>query len=1541
LGALGMPKYNFLGKEKKLNNNNFKELVLALYNKSKIDIAGTKDKISDYYKGIEKKTSNEKLDYFISITKKYISEYNEDFLIRSLRISPIGIKKYAIAYLKEKVLKYCSDNAKKEELIGLLDNGSQNKNISVSSLTNLVRNSLDDKYKDQISDSSIDYIPNDVIIKQFSKYVDLLESDISSMEDSSDIYERIGIEMNNHMSIYDYSYDSPLTTPKYVDEANEIINHLKDEQEIKLSNRQIDEYSNVLNHANILFGAPIINIESLEKDKIEIDNAIAYNHFNNAKENLRKKGFEVEIIKAGKNNKYGYYNKVNADKNNELNDLRNNTNIQFSNDTKKCLLNIIDLIRESKLEKDYIINDSNEKVYGFNKLRELGQKYKEAITSNNIEDKMKAIAYANEIKELDENISNILTAIEKYMPLEEDNLAFENDLDLLNNKDIPAKYRMDYQRIAHLSTLCSLINLVDKHGLDINDFLDEPSSFLRDLYQKEFLVNVDPSLNNKGLSGVDLLFNLSKRPDENVANEFLKDIPKLAIGLTYFEKDKKQRMENASKVYAMNETVFKPFTFAHKYDSYNLNNSIDRLIINPNLNFDDLKLRYYDPNKLSIVNMDEIGFDEIEFIKNSSESLEDFKTRFDENILKYMKLEADYIRENNNVDSVYFKTSKYIELASKALAKVLIVKKEDQDRNEYQELKKFLTNKKAYVNSLIDSIPNNPKYSEYLAVKELKDKEIVVNNKIYKINTFERQNEIANVLDNYERFVVRQKEIIKTDLKDFLRDEKNSSNDLKKKYDEYNIAFNIYQKMIEKTYGPNYKGEINNLLNDDIKESFRAYTDKRQSFENAKASYLKNLDDKVKSGVIPSSYFMDRSIQLEVNDFSKLPPLFRSDSLMDRDEYIKFRYPSEFETLSNEEKDLIFDRYKYEINSKENDFFSRKYLEIENLTLKNERTIQKSEPKEIDKIDYRLLENRFLNIEKKYINALDYERPHNLFNELTALRMQSDSISDFKKNLDEKILNIIEGYDKGLKDLPSIENVIDYSQKAALKYLLVVSTYNRNSDEAKSLSDFLVDGRAYVNNLIKHENEKSLIDNQIKYDIKKAKIDELSINKYANSMRDFNDYYNKEIKKTEIHTDLLYEEEDASNVLRDLNKYAKDLRNEKRFVENNIMFIPSEPPACILALAGITREKYLAMSIDEKIQDCQESYDYILDGIYTILDYYYSRGHIPAEYVIERMNRLKNKNFDIPSKFTVDGLPGMNKYIKSKYPTLAQELTYDEKKNIYLNYIHECDENRRQFILRNYFTEKGLTEKRLHDIEALDLPRIGEEKSTKEVQNLIYDEIENNLKIEKDKVDSVLPEFDNLSEISVEDINLNDMAELDLLDSVNPKELAKEEVDYIRKHDHFSKWIDNLKKVIKEEIGEEEYELQSIEENFKYDPVKDSFNYWLDDHIQALDMIFEDNLNDVFSSATKMLDNESKDIFVKEIVNLPEFRKYFENEIQEFAYTPLYESPAKDDYNLASENAVFTDFVKQLKKDLDEREIEFEDDDELELSDEKEIEIIK
>ena len=331
-----MPKYNFLGKDKKLNSANFIRIVSDLYEKSKRDTIETSDKIDDYYNNLETKNAKERLEYFVGISKEYISKESEDFILRNLRLSSVDVRNYVIDDLRKKLLKYCKNNSKRNELLTLLDNKNENRKLSIDALTKLVKDSVDDIHKDKFSDSKLSVIPNNVIIKHFDKYLDSLYTDISNRDDSNEIMEQLGVKMNNYIPLYDYSYDTPsLTNPKYENETNELINELKNDKSKELSNHEINESLKALDYANNLFGDPIINIESFENNKIELDNAVAYNHLSKASNALKERGFNTDIISLGRSTKYGYYNKIDAKDIDELHNLRDNTKIEFANDTKK------------------------------------------------------------------------------------------------------------------------------------------------------------------------------------------------------------------------------------------------------------------------------------------------------------------------------------------------------------------------------------------------------------------------------------------------------------------------------------------------------------------------------------------------------------------------------------------------------------------------------------------------------------------------------------------------------------------------------------------------------------------------------------------------------------------------------------------------------------------------------------------------------------------------------------------------------------------------------------------------------------------------------------------------------------------------------------------------------------------------------------------------------------------------------------------------------------------------------------------------------
>ena len=190
-----MPRYRFLGKYRKLNIDNFKTLAMDLYNKDKEKIIEKDDKVSNYFNKLESRKAHDRLNYFIDITKKYLSLDNEELLIKNLRLSPIQVRNYAIDTLKEKLIKYGKNDLRKKELLTLLNNKSENKNFSIIDLGKMVKDSLDVNYKNQLNVSLISLIPNDIIIRQYDKFIDFINGCAFNEFVNLDSFFRIKIDV--------------------------------------------------------------------------------------------------------------------------------------------------------------------------------------------------------------------------------------------------------------------------------------------------------------------------------------------------------------------------------------------------------------------------------------------------------------------------------------------------------------------------------------------------------------------------------------------------------------------------------------------------------------------------------------------------------------------------------------------------------------------------------------------------------------------------------------------------------------------------------------------------------------------------------------------------------------------------------------------------------------------------------------------------------------------------------------------------------------------------------------------------------------------------------------------------------------------------------------------------------------------------------------------------------------------------------------------------------------------------------------------------
>ena len=1281
-----MPKYQLLEQNQTLNKGNFKDILRTLYQKAIRVPINNQGEVKQVFDEMDISGYEDKLNYFINATKRYLTQEQAQTLANFQGINQNTFRENLLQHWRNILTTYRIDYTEEvQNLARFLDDHEHNKNTSLEALKARILPLIREEERYRITNNVIDILNPNTIKGHFEDYLNYLDTNLSDEQ-----LREIGEEVNNHKTKYDYTLDDTLSRSIYDNETQEVINTLKETKTLNnktLTDNEIAEYENALNYANKLFGEPLFDVGSFIVEKGHLDSALAHDYEKNADERLEAMGFDPTAITKKQDAEIGLHTAVAANKKYAFEHIRNNMEFEFFDDEKAHIKEIILKMQQLGFDQGRSTGEQLTKIYGLQKLFDAGVKYKEAITSNNPEEKLKAAIYAKEVLEEDRKVKEVLALIKKYMPLDPNDVyAIPGNVDSVRTGGIPTEYRLDFGAISQLAAFNNIVNLIKENNWKVDDFLKKPMDHMRKLFDTKANDMLNPKIAFKDLTGVDLLVSMTRSDVNDKINALTFSTGRALEGLSCTSKNK----DNIANNYVKNR--FFTDKIANSYMTMSTNRyrmasspNINLTIINPNLKFDDLGINYYDAKTGTIVKQKE-SFDEISYLKKRTESLEDFKNRLDETMLKYMKAEIELAAETQKPNVLLLNSKQYVDEAQKAALKYLLVRKDEKNTPAYQAIESFVRNKKAYVNNLVNSIPENNKYAEYQIVKDVIDQPLNINGFNYRPASVGNENNYVDALDGFDNFIRTNKARVKTQAAEFIKDDKTSINAVKKAYNDYAQAKRLYDSEVRKLYGANYYGAINNLANDKIKNAFIKQNNLLRDLEALKKENLELVIENVKDATIPESYLVDRQIAFKNNKFDDIP-LFRKDKQFTMDEYLRFN-PNNNPDLSNEE---AFNNYKKEIEKMENDFFVRRYLEKKHLTDKKEEVIDvkkyEIEEKEINKD---VIQARILGVKEREVQEKEYGI-NEKFDEVSYINNHSRLPKDFKERIDKLIIGELKKYNvaKDVNELTPLKDIIDVAQKTVLEYTMLVPNYDANNVEIKELNSFIVDGNSYINKLIEKEN--ALIDARNAQKLEDAQREVINQKQNA-AFINFNELLEKNLPMANELGLKDYEINNYASIKDDFEKYYQTQ------IKNNTL------PAQALAA-----ERQMNISLKEKLDQIDElnlendnakkELDDLIDLAKFRVNKLYLDGLVTSDYVKNRLERLDNHDLKLPSIYEIDDMPKMDDYIRKVHPNEFNHLSKDDKKVIYETYKRTCEQQRKDEILNKFLVEKGIADK--HENNAL------------------------------------------------------------------------------------------------------------------------------------------------------------------------------------------------------------------------------------------------
>ena len=283
-----MPKYVFLKKDETLNKNNFKQKLndlLKLSKKKASSDSPTKRKLEEF----EIESYDDKINYFIKETKKYITpEQTADFA-KNMGINKFGLRKQYIDYLK-KVLsnKYIEKDDNYEETMDFLNDRLRTDQFTNEEIINRILPLIKEEARESLSSNPIISFYNQTIKDNFDSYLDYINANLSEDE-----IRALGENLNNYKSKFDYTLDDKLGDTIYDADTENVIQGMRVYRKIdgvELTDEELKEYENALHYANNLVLRPRFQVNDLIPPKQELDHAIAEEYKKDAEQRLNDLG---------------------------------------------------------------------------------------------------------------------------------------------------------------------------------------------------------------------------------------------------------------------------------------------------------------------------------------------------------------------------------------------------------------------------------------------------------------------------------------------------------------------------------------------------------------------------------------------------------------------------------------------------------------------------------------------------------------------------------------------------------------------------------------------------------------------------------------------------------------------------------------------------------------------------------------------------------------------------------------------------------------------------------------------------------------------------------------------------------------------------------------------------------------------------------------------------------------------------------------------------------------------------------------------------
>ena len=579
--------------------------------------------------------------------------------------------------------------------------------------------------------------------------------------------------------------------------------------------------------------------------------------------------------------------------------------IQMRPETKDAIKNIFAKFDQYGFDQGEFNPEEGGKIYGLHLYAKARGELEAKLASNDPLEKIKAVEASEKLIEEYNHAKEIIDMAKDAFGVDKGGF-YSGNMDVERNGAFPPEFRSDIAGVSALNGLYVMYRSLKEQNVDMDAFLDDPRAYLNAETKKILEENhVDNTI--KGKSGAAAIADICTSYARTA------EVSRFRMGrametLAKLETDPEMARNNMASEYAYSVTGQNELLFIKARDDIvqEGNHSFDNFLIvkEPQQDASLACFPTYDFDTMRVRPVRE--FDEMEYLANSKETPQEYLDRI-------LVEGGKTLAWNQQQEMAPMSKSDIIQMMQKASLKYLLAHPElDKRSDAYKALNDIVEKGPSVIGDRLQAMKDG-KFADELEGLDLDRLDFESMESIHPSKT----------LSQYAK---------SREMRNFGEDVRTADKNANREFSNLQAQLNRAKAEMERAT-TDYAADMAALK----KLELEARLDK--AIANRKAQLMKDF----REGRITEQYLNKRNEQLDNGKFrDNLPKMFEADELKSKDQYLReyakrFDDPDDFNELSKEEKNELYQRYVDNAKLAKDQFVTKKYLESEGMRQKFEQ----------------------------------------------------------------------------------------------------------------------------------------------------------------------------------------------------------------------------------------------------------------------------------------------------------------------------------------------------------------------------------------------------------------------------------------------------------------------------------------------------------------------------------------------------------------------------------------------------------------------------